>query len=73
MFFGLASFEVVALAADHWIQILGEVPRAILHRVCKLWTSLGRADHDLDTEQLLLMEWYTHICRLRARRRPLRP
>ena len=36
MFFGLASFEVVVLAADHWFGSLA--PNALLLGVCKLET-----------------------------------
>ena len=36
MFFGLASFEVVALAADHWFGSLAS--NAFLLGVCKLET-----------------------------------
>ena len=36
MFFGLASFEVVALVADHWFGSL--VPNAFFLGVCKLET-----------------------------------
>ena len=36
MFFGLASFEVVVLAADHWFGSL--VPNAFLLGICKLET-----------------------------------
>ena len=36
MFFGLASFEVVALAADHWFESLA--PNAFPLGICKLET-----------------------------------
>ena len=61
--FGLGSLEVIALAVCDWFSSSEESP----------WTPPVRTDHVLDTEQLLLMEWYSHIQRLRARRRPSRP
>ena len=73
MFLGLASFEVVALAADHWFGSLEKSTGQFFLGFASYGLFWVNRDHDLDTEQLLLMEWYSHIQRLRARRRPLRP
>ena len=56
MFFGLASFEVVALAADHWFGSLEKSPGQFFIGFANfglLWVVRTMSQ----TEQLLLMEW----------------